>query len=492
MNYIDHSFDWKGFIFSLKAIAICLTVGVTWHYGFLYTVSYFAPTTYVAQKVSSPSIIVVQAAPSVPAAPAAVFSSATSQRIINSLTVADAIPVEGKFIVADLVNMKLSLYEDGTMAAEYPIITKGRSGTPWETPSGFYDIQTKEETHFSSIGHVYMPWSMQFYGNYFIHGWTYYPDGTPVSATFSGGCIKLSTEDAKSVFAFADVGTKVFVYDSKQTMPPQPLDIDRMLKPELNAAAYLVADIDTGDVYTEQNALKPYPVASVTKLMTGLVANETISFDRKVSVQEGGLFNPQDITNIVLKTFFVGDLFYPLLMQSSNPIAESIAAYYGKSKFLQWMNTTAQALGMTSTVYADASGVSPENVSTAEDLFRLAAYLVNKKSFIFDITRTQNKTIYAEDGSKYQIVNVNAPADATPFDGGKVGHTIAANDTMVSVLSFKVGDDTRRAAVIVLDSNDQAQDTKYLADWIINVARQETSQGACVSCAKHLQYRKIK
>lgn len=493
MNDIDYSFDWKGFNFFLKMASVCLVVVFVGHYGFLFVSSYFYPTTYVS-SINPPGLIAFQRHSPLASTTIVIASSSgmMTRRVINALAIADTIPAEGKFVAADLINMKLSLYKDGSLMAEFPIITKGRPGTPWETPSGFYSIQTKEETHFSSIGHVYMPYSMQFYGNYFIHGWTYYPDGTPVSASFSGGCIKLSTEDAEKVFAFADVGTKVFVYDSKQTIPLPSLALDTASKPEINAATYLVADVDTGDVYAEQNAQLALPIASVTKLMTGLVANEIISFDRRVSVQEGGLSNPQDIANTAPKTFFVGDLFYPLLMQSSNSVAESIASYYGKRSFLQWMNTTAQSLGMTSTTYADASGVSPENISTAEDLFRLATYLVNKKSFILNITRIPNKTIYAEDGSGYQIENVNAPADAPPFDGGKVGHTTAASDTMASVLSFQVDGGTRHVAVIVLGSNDQGQDTKHLADWITTATAQKGSQAACVSCAGSLPYRKIK
>lgn len=484
MNHTDYSFDWKGFYFAVKLFAIFLVVGMGARYGIPYVVSYVTPA-------SPPTIVAVQASPIVPVAAAAALSSTTPQRIINSLSIPEVIPPEGKFIAADLVNMKLYLYQNGVLNAEYPIVSKGRPGTPWETPSGFYSIQTKEENHFSSIGKVYMPYSMQFYGNYFIHGWTYYPDGTLTSATFSGGCIKLDTMNAENVFAFADMGTKVFVYDSKQTEPPLPLVLDPLPKPYIGAAAYLVADIDTGDVYAEQGAQEQRPIASVTKLMTALVANEIISLDKKVTVPESALFNPPDTVTTTQKTFLVNDLFYPLLMQSSNGVADALASYYGKQGFVEWMNTTAKALDMTSTTFADASGVSSDNLSTTDDLFRLATYLTNKKSFILKITNTQSKIVTAEDGSKYQVENVNAPVDVIPFEGGKVGHTTVAEDTMLSVLSFKVGDDTRHVAVVVLGSNDQARDAKSLAEWIISTAKEETSQAACVSCAQPPQYRKI-
>lgn len=477
MNDIDHSFDWRGITFTLKVMALCLAIGAGAHYAFL----------YIQSESASESLVQEQDVSNVTLA----LASTTSERAINALTIPETVPQIGKFIAADLTNMKLYLYENGTATAEYPIVMKGKQGTPWETPSGFYNIQTKEENHFSTIGKVYMPFSMQFYGNYFIHGQTYYPDGTPTSATFSGGCIKLETEDAKKVFAFADRGTKVFVYDAKQSDPLPPLELYTLPKPQIDADAYLIADMDTGNVYAEKNATEKRPIASVTKLMTALVANEIISFDKKLSVPQGSLVNPPNLDDVSEKVFSVGDLLYPLLMQSSNGVADSLASYYGSKGFVGWMNTTATALDMTSTTYADTSGISPENISTPEDLFRLAVYLANKKSFVLNITRTQTKTLTAEDGSEYSIKNVNAPANTSPFQGGKVGHTRAAEDTIVSVLSLKVGDATRRMAIIVLGSSDQIQDTKNLAEWITNAANHDMSQAGCMSCAQSSQFRKI-
>lgn len=477
---IDGSFDKKGFYFAARLAALSIVVGITLPYAISYSTSYLYPLPKpIATLPQVPERIVAEE-----------YSTTTPQKILNTLTIKDAIPADGKFIAADLVNMKLYLFQDGTTTAEFPIKLKGRPGTPWETPSGFYSIQTKEENHFSTIGKVYMAYSMQFYGNYFIHGWTYYPDGTPTSSTFSGGCIKLSTEDAKKVFEFADVGTKIFVYDSKLEDPPPTLALDSIPLPTIDANAYLVADIDTGDVYAEKNAGSIVPIASVTKLVTSLVANETISLDKKISVREGTLVNPPVEASTTQKTFYVNDLFYPLLMQSSNGIAEALSSYYGSRSFVRWMNDTARALDMNSTTFADASGISAENVSTTEDLYRLASYLTNKKSFVLKITKMQSKTITADDGTSYNIENINAPANTSPFEGGKVGHTSAAQDTMLSVVTLTVNDLTRKVAVIVLGSKDQISDTQNLASWL-TAATKSDIQNACATCAVTPQYRKI-
>jgi lipoprotein-anchoring transpeptidase ErfK/SrfK len=392
-------------------------------------------------------------------------------RVIRNLTIQDVIPKEGKFIAADLVAMQVSLYQDEKLVTQYPIKTKGRPGTPWETPAGLYKIQTKEESHFSSIGKVYMPYSMQFYGNYFIHGWTYYPDGTPTPFTFSGGCIKLDTADAKKVFEFAEVGTPVFVYDPKEPDTLSTLTLSSVPVPQMNSDSWLVADVDTGDVYAEHNADAPEDPSSASTLMIALVANETISLDKKVSVPEGALTQPPDDANSTAKTFLVDDLFYPLLLEEPNtPIVDALATFNGRRNFVRSMNSTAFALDMASTTFVSTDSASPENSTTAEDLYRLAWYLTNKKSFVWEIATTDKKTIKSLDGTKYVISRSTA-------------------SSTVSVATFQVGDVTRHIAVITLGPLNQVSDNQVLSNWIAHSAR-SGSQAACASCTVP-HYRKI-
>jgi len=481
---LDHSFDWVGFKFATKLLLVCLVAGMFGHLGLLYLQTH-------STSDSAPAIIAVKETSPVEAetSPLA-FSTTTPLRIINKLTVADAVPQTGKFIAADLERMKLTLYQDSAFVAEYPILTKGKPGSPYETPAGFYNVLTKESNHLNAREGVYMPYSMQFYGNYFIHGWPYYTDGTPVASTYSGGCIRLGTNDAKKVFAFAHEGTGIFVYDPARASTTSSLVLDTIPVPQISAGSYLVADIDTGDVFLEQNAQDPKPIASVTKLMTALVANETIMFNRKVPVTRGELLHD---TSSKKETFVVGDLLYPLLMESNNSVADRLAQYYGTSSFVDWMNTTAKALDMQSTHFVDASGVSAENLATPDDLYRLATYLANKKSFIFDITRTPTKKLIADSGNIYNFSNFNIFSNSDDFVGGKVGQTAAAQETMVSVFSVPINEVPRRVAIIVLKSNSYTNDTTKLVDWFMQSAQQGTNMisTACVSCATPTNYRKI-
>lgn len=484
---IEHTFDWKGFKYSLGLFVVCLMVGVAGKYGIVY-----AQQTFLAAPASA-TLAVLATDSTSGAAKIASYSTATPRRAISSLTIQDVIPVEGKFIAVDLDRMELALYQDGIITGQYPVLTKGRPGSPYETPGGFYSVLSKSIDHYNKTAGVHLPYSMQFYGNYFIHGWPYYTDGTPVSSAYSGGCIRLSSQNAKKVYAFAEQATKMFVYDPGAAVKEQtPLALKPAPMPSVSAESYLVADIDTGDVLLERGADTQRPIASITKLMTALVANETIMFHRDVLLLTAEL-KPRDVDasrgSIGLP---VEDLLYPLLMESNNVVASRLAEHYGTDAFVKWMNDAAHALNMGHTVFADSSGISANNISTTEDLFRLSVYLTNKKSFIWDITRKPEKVLEVSNGRSYAFRNYNHFSGRVDFVGGKVGYTESARETMASVFTIPNGTEDRRVAVIVLRSDDSKADTAALADW---TSRSVVSSGiagaACVACATTQGYRKL-
>ncbi len=452
----EHAFDWNGFFFCIKICVGTLLIAASGYYGFVY-----------AQKIFAAPPIPSEAPQTVAPVNEKKFSTSTPQRIINRLTIPEAVPKTGKFIAADLTEMQVTLYQDGAPLAVYPIATKGRPGTPWETPAGFYAVETKERDHFSSLSRVHMPYSMQFYGNYFIHGWPYYPDGTPVASTFSGGCIRLNTGDAEKVFAFADRGTGLFVYDAQKTTDMAPLTITANERPLLSAQGYLVADLDTGSVYLEQDAAIPRNLGSITKLMSALVANETINFEARLAVP-GNALAPDGSLSSASLVFSVEDLLYPLILQSNDAVADMLAKRHGTAQFVRWMNTAAKALGMEQTAFIDARGNG--NTGTPDDVFRLLTYLANKKSFVVEIMRTKSKTITAQDGKKVVI---------TPLDANAA-----------SVVTLSLGGNTRRIAIIVLESADQKKDLETLMAWITKGAKNPDNT-ACATCAFPQTYREI-
>ncbi|TSC86897.1 MAG: D-alanyl-D-alanine endopeptidase (penicillin-binding protein 7) [Parcubacteria group bacterium Gr01-1014_8] len=400
------------------------------------------------------------------------YKSTLASRVIGSTSI-DSLVSDGKFIGADLSAMKLYLFEDGHAIAEYDIQSKGKRGSRWETPTGLYEIQTKEEDHFSSIGEVHMPKAMQFFGNFFIHGWPFYPDGTPVSEGYSGGCIRLLTDDATEVFEFAEYRTPIFVWEDDSSVNAEgsasstAISLGEKALPKVSANAFLVADIKTGEVYAEHNADTVLPIASISKLMTALVANETIHYDRKLAVTADDRKQTEGTPGSILSgdEFTVGDLIYALLMESNNSVAYALARYNGANNFLDLMNEKARAIGMTQTNFDDPSGISTNNRATVNDLFVLTRYIFNSQSFILNVSKEKGKTILAESGRKYSLGNFNVFADNPKFLGGKTGYTDAARETMTTVWDVSVDGQPATVAIIVLGSSDRKKDVEKLLAW---------------------------
>lgn len=322
------------------------------------------------------------------------------------------------FIEADLKNMIIRYHEDQEIVFEAPILTKGREGSWWETPAGLYSIKTKEEEHFSSFGQVYQPWSMSFQGNFFVHGWPHYDNGEPVSSQYSGGCIRLSDEDAEELYSLVAVGTPILVYQDNEDHDAYIYDPPM---PTIDATAFLVADVESGYVLLEGGTATMTPMASITKLMTALIAVEYINLDRDVTVtteMSATTSVPRLTPGMTLSAY---SLLKPLLLESSNEAATILAKMVGEERFVLFMNQKAHALGMKETRFTDAAGVRSDNVSTPRDLLRLLTYLQENRSFILRLSSGASvETAYTEHIFE-DMTNFNEIPGLTGFVGGKIG-----------------------------------------------------------------------
>ena len=374
-----------------------------------------------------------------------------------------------KAVLANLEDMTLSFYESGKKTMEVPILSKGRPGSPWETPSGEYEVLYKEETHFSSIGKVYMPSSIQFFGNFFIHGWPYYPDGTPVAEGYSGGCIRLSSEDAAKVFEFVERGTPIFVYGSNTEADASVVRnqgrylIEDNAGLALSADSFLVADLDTGEVIMEKARGQVRPIASVSKLMTSLVSLEVVNQYQNTTLSSeviategysGGLAVGETITT--------GELLYPLLLESSNDAAEALARHYGRKYFIEQMNNKAKSIGLKATRFEDPSGLSPLNVSSAEDLFLLTQHIYRNKKHIFDVSLLENYRV-----ENHLWGNISKFLGYESYLGGKNGYTDEAGKTVVALFSLPLAEfEEREIAIVLLSTNDIKRDVDRILGFL--------------------------
>ncbi len=369
------------------------------------------------------------------------------------------IEAEKSFIEADLTTMELRVFKNGVLEKQVPILSKGKKGSWWETPAGLYEIEFKKENHFSSFGQVYQPWSMAFQGNFFIHGWPYYPGGEPVPEGFSGGCIRLSTEDAEIIYGLVDTGMPVLVHEIEETAD------DFLYEPkipELDTPHYLIADVESSTVLASSDLDDPAPIASLTKLMTALIAAEYINLDKNVQIHQSSF-----VTSLIPRlgdrsTVSMYSLLQLLLVESSNEAADVIANQIGREQFIAHMNDKAAALGLTNTHFADPSGLSADNVSTIRDLLRLVQYIYNNRRFVIELTANQDLPTAYTSGQFGELVNFNEVDGLENFIGGKVGETLAAGQTSITLHTLMVKGERRVLAIVLLGSDSRNDDVREL------------------------------
>ena len=146
-------------------------------------------------------------------------------------------------------------------------------------------------------------------------------------------------------------------------------------QPSVNARAALVMDAQTGEVLYSKNSNMSVPIASITKLMTAVVtADARLNMSEEITLQSidfaGAGGKNSSSTLRVGDTMKRAEALLFALMKSENPAAAALARTYpgGRPAFIAAMNAKAKQLGMSSTRFAESTGLDPHNISSARDL----------------------------------------------------------------------------------------------------------------------------
>lgn len=146
----------------------------------------------------------------------------------------------------------------------------------------------------------------------------------------------------------------------------------------LKSSAAMVVDQDSGETLTSKNPDAVLPIASLTKLMTALVVIESaLPLDETLEIGADDVDKVKKTSSrLRVGTRLTRDQMLLLaLMSSENRASMALSRHYpgGRAAFLARMNAKAGELGMASTRFADAAGLSAASVSTARDLVKLVA-----------------------------------------------------------------------------------------------------------------------
>ncbi|MFM5635984.1 D-alanyl-D-alanine endopeptidase [Aeromonas veronii] len=251
--------------------------------------------------------------------------------------------------------------------------------------------------------------------------------------------------------------------------------LERRDVPNLSSAAFVVANHRTGEVISERNGNRVMPIASLTKLMTALVV-----LDANLRLNEMLTVTNADIDRIkgtgsrlaIGSRLSRAEMLHIALMSSENRAASALARHYpgGQRAFVEAMNAKARMLGMWNTRYADSTGLNPRNVSTAQDLAKLAAaaasyplirqYSTDEQSYV----RTNKRQLH------YLNSNRLIREGQWEFTLSKTGYIREAGRCLV--LGTKVN---HEPVIMVLlnaeTTNDRVADAKRIKTWLESSGR---------------------
>jgi len=248
--------------------------------------------------------------------------------------------------------------------------------------------------------------------------------------------------------------------------------------PSISATSFIIGDLESGMIFASKDADVRHPIASITKLLTALAAEELLASDAKVAITLADRRQTEGTPGSIDygPSFAMKDLLYPLLMESNNSVAFAFARTATTSVFVQKMNDIAHAHGMSNTSIEEPSGLSFNNVATARDIFALTRHFFEDEQGLLDVTRTQKKTITSTNNRRFDVPNFNVFENDSRFIGGKIGYTDEALRTMTAAFEVPVGNDTARIAIVVLGSNDHERDVKRLRDWFTKAVAPAASE----------------
>ncbi|MDC0905199.1 D-alanyl-D-alanine carboxypeptidase [Gammaproteobacteria bacterium] len=207
--------------------------------------------------------------------------------------------------------------------------------------------------------------------------------------------------------------------------------------PKLNLSSYILMEASTNTVIAEFNSDNQIAPASMTKVMSGYViadqvANGSISLDDKVLISEKAWKTGGSKMFIEAgKRVSVKDLLSGIIIQSGNDATIAMAEYVAGSEegFVDFMNAYATEMGLTNSLFQNATGFSdPNHFTSAKDLAKLTQALINnfpdhyttykEKEFTFSGIRqlNRNKLLWRDDS----------------VDGVKTGHTDSAGFCLIS------------------------------------------------------------
>jgi len=221
----------------------------------------------------------------------------------------------------------------------------------------------------------------------------------------------------------------------------------------LRSSVALVVDQDTKEVLFSKNESAVLPIASITKLMTGLLVSEArLPMDEMITISQADVDTEKGSTSRlrVGTDLSRGELLHLALMASENRAAHALGRTYpgGLTGFVSLMNARAKMLGMNDTSYVEPTGLSSKNQSSARDLATLVNFAYGDPTLRELSTSTGHQVAVGHRTLQYNNTNRLVKNPAWDIGLQKTGYISEAGQCLV--MQAKVAG--RKLIMVFLDS----------------------------------------
>lgn len=222
---------------------------------------------------------------------------------------------------------------------------------------------------------------------------------------------------------------------------------------DLKSSVAFVVDQDTQEVLFRKNELAVLPIASITKLMTGLLVSESkLPMDEMITITQDDVDMEKGSSSRlrVGSELSRGELLHLALMSSENRAAHALGRSYpgGLPVFVNLMNARAKMLGMMDTSYVEPTGLSSKNQSSARDLATLVNFAYGDPVLRELSTSTGHQVAVGQRTLQYNNTNRLVKNPAWEIGLQKTGYISEAGQCLV--MQAKVAG--RKLIMVFLDS----------------------------------------
>lgn len=237
--------------------------------------------------------------------------------------------------------------------------------------------------------------------------------------------------------------------------------------PDLTAKSILMYDLISGRTLYERDAKHRMPMASLTKIMTAIIAFENRKSDDRYLVKPEAIVGEDSMGVTEGEVLSFDELIYGLMLPSGNDAAEVFAQNYpgGRSAFIDAMNSKAKALGLTDTNFTNPSGLQGDGnqYTTAYDLLVITRYAMEHFPQFIEVTSTYEHHVPQTATHKaFDLYNeTNLLTSYEGVRGIKTGYTPEAGLCLITYLEY----DGHKVLGILLNSEKRREEMKALLDY---------------------------